>query len=109
MITSPSSSLPFPQLTFAAPVAPPLNRNTGTHNFDLLVALVVSSIIGIGMLMPAPVYQMLALHKPEPDNGVYAHAKASSVKYVGSNSAWGHRVSAWTGNFGYLKAGGDTP
>ena len=111
--------------------APAATRSTGTLGLGLLVALVVGSIIGsgifglpqnmaagagagaivmgwtitgIGMLMLARVYQMLALRKPELDNGVYAYARASSGEYVGFNSAWGYWVSAWLGNVGYLVA-----
>jgi len=106
-------------------------RPPGTLGLSLLVALVVGSTIGsgifglpqnmaagagagaimigwaitgIGMLMLALVYQMLALRKPELDNGVYAYARALSGEYVGFNSAWGYWISAWIGNVGYLVA-----
>lgn len=62
------------------------------------------TITGIGMLMLARVYQMLAMRKPELDNGVYAYATALSGEYAGFNSAWGYWVSAWIGNVGYLVA-----
>ena len=114
-----------------ATAVPTAARTTGTPGLGLLVALVVGSIIGSGifglpqnmaagagagailigwtitgvdMLMLARVYQMLALRKPELDNGVYAYARASSGEYVGFNSAWGYWVSAWLGNVGYLIA-----
>lgn len=100
-------------------------------NLGLLVALVVGSILGsgifglpqnmaagagagailigwaitgAGMLMLAFTYQMLALRKPELDNGVSAYARALSGEYVGFNAAWGYWVSAWIGNVGYLVA-----
>lgn len=99
----------------------------GTLGLGLLVALVVGSTIGsgifglpqnmaagailigwmitgVGMLMLALVYQMLALRKPELDNGVYAYARSLSGEYVGFNSAWGYWISAWIGNVGYLVA-----
>jgi arginine:ornithine antiporter/lysine permease len=106
-------------------------QKSSSLNLSLLVALVVGSIIGsgifgipqnmaagagagailigwtitgIGMLMLARVYQMLALRKPELDNGVYAYARALSGEYVGFNSAWGYWISAWIGNVGYLVA-----
>ena len=106
-------------------------RTPGTLGLGLLVALVVGSTIGsgifglpqnmaagagagailigwaitgVGMLMLALVYQMLALRKPELDNGVYAYARALSGEYVGFNSAWGYWISAWIGNVGYLVA-----
>jgi arginine:ornithine antiporter / lysine permease len=102
-----------------------------TLSLSLLVALVVGSIIGsgifgipqnmaagagagailigwtitgIGMLMLARVYQMLALRKPDLNNGVYAYARALSGEYIGFNSAWGYWISAWIGNVGYLVA-----
>jgi arginine:ornithine antiporter/lysine permease len=62
------------------------------------------AITGVGMLMLALTYQMLALRKPALDNGVYAYARALSGEYVGFNAAWGYWVSAWIGNVGYLVA-----
>ncbi len=106
-------------------------RTLGTLGLGLLVSLVVGSTIGsgifglpqnmaagagagailigwvitgVGMLMLALVYQMLALRKPDLDNGVYAYARALSGEYVGFNSAWGYWISAWIGNVGYLVA-----
>ena len=106
-------------------------RPAGTLGLSLLVALVVGSAIGsgifglpqnmaagvgagailiswaitgIGMLMLAFVYQMLALRKPELDNGMYAYARALSGEYAGFNSAWGYWISAWIGNVSYLVA-----
>ena len=103
----------------------------GKLSLGLLVALVVGSIIGsgifglpqnmaagagagailigwavtgVGMLMLAKVYQMLAVRKPELNNGVYAYAQALSGDYVGFNAAWGYWISAWIGNVGYLVA-----
>ena len=100
-----------------------------TVGLSLLVALVVGSIIGsgifalpqnmavgagagailigwlitgVGMLMLAFVYQMLAMRKPELDNGIYAYARALAGEYVGFNAAWGYWLSAWIGNVGYL-------
>ena len=107
------------------------NRSPGNLKLGLLVALVVGSIIGsgifglpqnmaagagagaivigwiitgVGMLMLAFTYQMLAIKKPDLNNGVYAYARALSGEYVGFNSAWGYWVSAWIGNVGYLVA-----
>ncbi len=104
---------------------------TAKLGFALLVALVVGSILGsgifglpqnmangagagavligwgisgVGMLMLALVYQMLAVRRPKLDNGVYAYAQALAGDYVGFNSAWGYWVSAWIGNVGYLVA-----
>ena len=108
------------------PAAPP--KKLG---LSLLIALVVGSIIGsgifglpqnmavgagagaivlgwvitgVGMLMLAFVYQMLATRKPELDNGIYAYARELSGDYVGFNAAWGYWISAWIGNVGYLVA-----
>ncbi len=123
-----AGSLPAPAV--AAP-AQPLAAEKGKLGLGLLVALVVGSIIGsgifglpqnmavgagagaivigwaitgVGMLMLAFTYQMLAVRKPELDNGVYAYARALSGEYVGFNAAWGYWVSAWIGNVGYLVA-----
>lgn len=128
MINAPTAPASAPR---SAPPAPIATHTSSTLGLGLLVALVVGSIIGsgifglpqnmaagagagailigwtitgVGMLMLARVYQMLALRKPELDNGVYAYARASSGEYVGFNSAWGYWVSAWLGNVGYLVA-----
>jgi arginine:ornithine antiporter / lysine permease len=114
-----------------SPAATNAAQKQNTLSLSVLVALVVGSIIGsgifgipqnmaagagagaivigwiitgIGMLMLARVYQMLAIRKPELDNGVYAYARALSGEYVGFNSAWGYWISAWIGNVGYLVA-----
>ena len=131
MSALPHASASF-QPNASAPLAGPATKGqAGTLGLGLLVALVIGSIIGsgifalpqnmaagagagailigwtitgVGMLMLARVYQMLALRKPEMDNGVYAYALALSGEYVGFNSAWGYWVSAWQGNVGYLVA-----
>jgi arginine:ornithine antiporter / lysine permease len=113
------------------PAAKPLPTAAAKLGLPLLVALVVGSILGsgifglpqnmaagagagailigwgitgVGMLMLAFTYQMLALRKPALDNGVYAYARALAGEYVGFNAAWGYWVSAWIGNVGYLVA-----
>ena len=118
----------------ATPPASATSGTSGTSGklgLSLLVALVVGSVIGsgifglpqnmaagagagailigwtitgIGMLMLARVFQVLAVRRPDLDNGVYAYARALSGDYVGFNSAWGYWVSAWLGNVGYLVA-----
>lgn len=115
----------------AVPAATRASAVPGKLGLGLLVALVVGSIIGsgifglpqnmaagagagailigwtitgVGMLMLARVFQVLALRRPDLDNGVYAYARALSGDYVGFNSAWGYWVSAWLGNVGYLVA-----
>ena len=120
--------LPARPADAAAPAATP---GKGRLGLGLLVALVVGSILGsgifslpqnmavgagagaivigwaitgVGMLMLGFTYQMLAVRKPDLDNGVYAYARALSGEYVGFNSAWGYWVSAWIGNVGYLVA-----
>lgn len=125
-MVTPKSPAALPGGTVAAS-----SRPSGTLGLGLLIALVVGSIIGsgifglpqnmaagagagailigwattgIGMLMLARTYQMLALRKPDLNNGVYAYARALSGEYVGFNSAWGYWVSAWVGNVGYLVA-----
>jgi arginine:ornithine antiporter / lysine permease len=128
MLTSHSGTSPAFK---SAPAARVATRNSDKLGIGLLVALVVGSIVGsgifglpqnmaagagagailigwaitgVGMLMLARVYQMLALRKPEQDNGVYAYAQALSGEYVGFNSAWGYWISAWIGNVGYMVA-----
>ncbi len=128
MITSNTNTMPKLKGNLAELTT---TKKTSIVSLGLLVALVVGSIIGsgifgipqnmaagagagailigwiitgIGMLMLARVYQMLALRKPELDNGVYAYARALSGEYVGFNSAWGYWISAWIGNVGYLVA-----
>jgi arginine:ornithine antiporter / lysine permease len=121
---------PLSAASVPAAVKPPVTEK-GKLGLALLVALVVGSILGsgifglpqnmavgagagaivigwaitgVGMLMLAFTYQMLAMRKPELDNGVYAYARALSGEYVGFNAAWGYWVSAWIGNVGYLVA-----
>ena len=113
------------------PLAAGASATSGKLGLSLLIALVVGSIVGsgifglpqnmaagagagailigwtitgVGMLMLARVFQVLALRRPDLDNGVYAYARALSGDYVGFNSAWGYWVSAWLGNVGYLVA-----
>jgi arginine:ornithine antiporter / lysine permease len=126
-----SASAPaLPGTLGAAPAHPPASL-TGRLGLGLLVALVVGSILGsgifglpqnmaagagagailigwaitgLGMLMLAFTYQLLATRKPSLDNGVFAYARALAGEYVGFNAAWGYWVSAWIGNVGYLVA-----
>ena len=124
------ASLASPPLG-AVPTSTRASAVPGKLGLGLLVALVVGSIVGsgifglpqnmaagagagailigwtitgVGMLMLARVFQVLALRRPDLDNGVYAYARALSGDYVGFNSAWGYWVSAWLGNVGYLVA-----
>ena len=108
-----------PSSTLAVPAALPSQavvQESRKLGLGLLVALVVGSIVGsgifglpqnmasgaaagailigwtitgVGMLMLARVFQVLALRRPDLDNGVYAYARALSGDYVGFNSAWG--------------------
>ncbi len=118
-----------PQSVTAIRPAPSKPKNN--LSFLLLVALVVGSIVGsgifalpqnmtvgagsgaiiigwlitaLGMMTLARVYQMLAVQKPDLDNGVFAYARALLGEYAGFNSAWGYWISAWIGNVGYLVA-----
>jgi arginine:ornithine antiporter/lysine permease len=79
----------------------PQNMASGAGAGAILIGWAIS---GTGMLMLALVYQMLAIRKPDLDNGVYAYARALYGEYVGFNSAWGYWISAWIGNVGYLVA-----
>lgn len=64
-------------------------------------ALIAWSIAGVGMLMLAFVFQLLANRKPELDAGVYAYAKAGFGEYLGFFSAFGYWASACAGNTFY--------
>jgi arginine:ornithine antiporter/lysine permease len=79
----------------------PQNMAAGAGAGAILIGWTIS---GLGMLMLALTYQMLALRRPELDNGVYAYARELGGDYVGFNAAWGYWVSAWIGNVGYLVA-----
>ena len=79
----------------------PQNMAVGAGAGAIVIGWVVT---GMGMLMLAFVYQMLAVRKPELDNGIYAYARALAGNYVGFNAAWGYWLSAWIGNVGYLVA-----
>lgn len=79
----------------------PQNMAVGAGAGAIVIGWVIT---GVGMLMLAFVYQMLAVRKPELDNGIYAYARALSGEYVGFNAAWGYWLSAWIGNVGYLVA-----
>jgi arginine:ornithine antiporter/lysine permease len=123
--------MPLPPPPQQRPRSAPTATPAGTLGLGLLVALVVGSIIGsgifglpqnmaaaagpgailigwaitgVGMLMLALTYQMLALRAPALNNGVYAYARALGGEYLGFNAAWGYWVSAWVGNVGYLVA-----
>ena len=60
-------------------------------------ALIAWSIAGVGMLMLAFVFQLLANRKPTLDAGVYAYAKAGFGEYLGFFSAFGYWASASVG------------
>jgi arginine:ornithine antiporter/lysine permease len=79
----------------------PQNMAAGAGAGAILIGWLVT---GVGMLALARVYQVLALRKPQLNNGIYAYARESAGDYVGFNSAWGYWVSAWIGNVGYLVA-----
>ena len=79
----------------------PQNMAVGAGAGAIVIGWVIT---GVGMLMLAFVYQMLAVRRPELDNGIYAYARALSGEYVGFNAAWGYWLSAWIGNVGYLVA-----
>src|SRR3954468_19988359 len=64
-------------------------------------ALIAWAVAGTGMLMPAFVFQTLAVRRPDLDAGVYAYAKASFGEYLGFFSAFGYWASACVGNVTY--------
>ena len=98
------ASLALPPLG-VPPLAARASDTSGKLGLSLLIALVVGSIVGsgifglpqnmaagagagaipigwtitgVGMLMLARVFQVLALRRPDLDNGVYAYARALS-------------------------------
>ncbi|MCL2281566.1 MAG: basic amino acid/polyamine antiporter [Dehalococcoidia bacterium] len=64
--------------------------------------LVTWAVAGIGMLMLAFVFQLLAIRKPTLNTGVFAYAKAGFGDYVGFIVAIGFWASACAGNVTYL-------
>lgn len=64
-------------------------------------ALIAWAIAGTGMLTLAFVFQMLAVRKPQLDNGVYVYARAGFGVYPGFLSAIGFWASACAGNAFY--------
>lgn len=60
-------------------------------------SLIAWSIAGVGMLMLAFVFQLLANRKPHLDAGVYAYAKEGFGQYLGFFSAIGYWASAAMG------------
>lgn len=77
----------------------PQNMASGAGAGAILIGWAITAV---GMLMLAFVFQNLANHKPDLDNGVYAYAKAGFGNYLGFSSAWGYWISAWIGNVSYL-------
>jgi len=76
----------------------PRNFAQATGVFGAIVAWVIA---GIGMLMLAFVFQLLAVRKPDLDAGVYAYAKAGFGEFPGFFSAFGYWASACVGNVTY--------
>lgn len=60
-------------------------------------SLIAWTIAGVGMLMLAFVFQLLANRKPHLDAGVYAYAKAGFGQFLGFYSAIGYWASAGMG------------
>jgi arginine:ornithine antiporter/lysine permease len=60
------------------------------------------TISGVGMLMLALVFQLLANRKPDLDAGVYAYAKAGFGNYWGFLSALGYWAGSCIGNVSYF-------
>lgn len=67
----------------------------------VLGALIAWTVAGVGMLMLAFVFQMLAVRKPDLNAGVYAYAKAGFGEFPGFFSAFGYWASACVGNVSY--------
>ncbi|GAA3212073.1 basic amino acid/polyamine antiporter [Actinocorallia longicatena] len=76
----------------------PRNFAQATGVFGAVIAWVIA---GVGMLMLAFVFQLLAVRKPRLDAGVYAYAKAGFGEFPGFYSAFGYWASACVGNVTY--------
>jgi arginine:ornithine antiporter/lysine permease len=72
---------------FATPAA--FGRVTGVAG-----ALIAWLVAGVGMLMLAFVFQVLARRRPDLDAGIYAYAKAGFGEYAGFVSAAGYWIGA---------------
>src|SRR5215470_525130 len=72
---------------FATPSA--FGRVTGVAG-----SLIAWLVAGVGMLMLAFVFQVLARRRPELDAGIYAYAKAGFGEYAGFVSAAGYWIGA---------------
>ncbi|WP_462418310.1 basic amino acid/polyamine antiporter [Kytococcus sp. Marseille-QA3725] len=59
-------------------------------------------ITGIGMLMLALTFTLLARLDANPDGGVYGYAREGFGRFMGFSSAWGYWISAWLGNLSYF-------
>ena len=64
--------------------------------------LVTWAVSGVGMIMLAFVFQLLAIRKPTLNTGVFAYAKAGFGDFVGFIVAIGFWASACAGNVTYL-------
>ncbi|MBO0737754.1 MAG: amino acid permease, partial [Alphaproteobacteria bacterium] len=65
----------------------PATFGQATGSFGAIIAWV---IVGVGMLMLAFVFQMLAQRKPNLDAGMFAYAKAGFGNYLGFAAAFGY-------------------
>jgi arginine:ornithine antiporter/lysine permease len=65
-------------------------------------SLIAWAISGMGMLMLALVFQLLANRKPNLDAGVYAYAKEGFGNYWGFLSALGYWAGSCIGNVSYF-------
>ncbi|MFC0359223.1 MULTISPECIES: basic amino acid/polyamine antiporter [Kytococcus] len=59
-------------------------------------------ITGVGMLMLALTFTLLARLAPNPDGGVYGYARDGFGRFLGFSSAWGYWISALLGNLSYF-------
>ena len=70
-----------------------------TGPFGAIIAWVIA---GVGMLMLAFVFQMLAQRKPNLDAGIFAYAKAGFGNYLGFAAAFGFWFGTCLGNTTYF-------
>ena len=79
----------------------PSDMSKGASPGAILIGWLIS---GLGMLMLAFVYQRLSIRKPDLNAGPYAYAKAGFGTFVGFNSAWGYWLCAFLANVAFAIA-----
>lgn len=76
----------------------PSELSKGSGGLGILLGFCIS---GIGVLSLAWVYYLLAMRRPQLNNGIYAYSRAGFGDYIGFNTAWLYWVSSTLGNVSY--------